>query len=118
MILRDILVELHVTSTNSHNNLILLDADNGLCGTNQEDVATGFGSNYWNCHIQSLYFVKDCSIKFDYGFVTLCLWDERNWSSVITVEQLVTLYQEVLIMLSEMVEVNFAPVRKVFSIVI
>jgi len=86
VILWKILVELHVTSTNSHDNLILLDADNGLRGTNQEDVATGFGSDNWNSDIQSLYFVKNCSIKFDHGFVTLGFWDERNWSSVIAVE--------------------------------
>ena len=51
MILWKIVVELHVTSTNSHDNLILLDADNGLRGTDQEDVASGFGSDNWNSDI-------------------------------------------------------------------
>ena len=57
MVLRKILVELHVTSTNSNNNLILLDANNGLRGSDEENITTGFGSYDWDPDIQCLYFV-------------------------------------------------------------
>jgi len=57
VVLRKILVELHVTSTNSNNNLILLDANNGLRGSDEENITTGFGSYDWDSDIQRLYFV-------------------------------------------------------------
>lgn len=65
VILWQILVELNVSSTDSNDNLILLDADNCLCGTNKENIAASLASNDWDSNIQSLYLMLNCSVKFN-----------------------------------------------------